>query len=200
MSDTTAKIRAKGLDSTGVTEEIANQLYAHKGRHYMAIVEFKVEERHEKADGTRKVDLILTQVEPAVSDDMAEHLREISRTCYFNRGTGDQPTLTGHEEPTVEGVMKAGAKHRPHPFLPVDATIDNPICDVCGALETAPVHSTQDALPEADDEPEGEDQDDEKGYEPDTSARAMLDDEADEDSEEDDLTPAAGNPFTVVPG
>lgn len=162
MPDTTARIRAKGLDSTGVTEDIANQLFTKKGSHHMAIVEYRVEETHEKADGTRKVDLILTQVEPAVSDDMDDHLREIVRTCYFNRGTGDQPTLNdGSNEPTVDAVLAAGARHRPHPFLPVDASDDHPICDVCGNLETAPVHSTQDTLDDPDDdEDQGSDEED----------------------------------------
>jgi hypothetical protein len=200
MTDTTAKIRAKGLDSTGVTEEIASQMYATKGRHYMAIVEVRVEERHEKADGTRKVDLILTQVEPATSEDLAEHLRELTRTLYYNRGlNGHTGTIGGgNDEPTVEGVMNAGARHRPHPFLPVNAgENDQPICDVCGQLETAPVHSTQDALPDGDDEPDDQDdaelEDDEISDEIDAAY-----DEPDDD--EEDLTPTAGNPFTVVPG
>jgi hypothetical protein len=150
MPETTAKIRAKGLDTTGVTEDIANQMYAHRGKHYMAIVEVKVEETHEKADGTKKVDLILTQVEPAASDDLDEHLRELVRTLYYNRGTGDQPTLgQGTDEPTVEKVLAAGAKHRPHPFVSGGVGDDDkPICDVCGLLEAAAVHSAQGTLPD----------------------------------------------------
>lgn len=156
MSDTTAKIRSKGLDATGVTEDIADELYAHKGRHYMAIVELKVDETHENAEGKRKVDLVLAQVEPAMDEQLAEHLRELQRTVYLNRQhVGAQlaidQELTG-DEPTVEGVVAAGAPMRPHPFLPVDATQDNPICDVCGLVETAPRHSAQDTLPEHDDE------------------------------------------------
>jgi len=163
MPDTTAKIRAKGLDATGVTEDLANQMHARRGKHYMAIVEVKVEETHEKSDGTKKVDLILTQVEPATTADLEEHLRELTRTLYYNRGTGDQPTLpAGTDEPTVEGVLAAGAKHRPHPFLPVDASQDNPICDVCGHLETAPVHSTQATLEQDDDEPDTDAEEDER--------------------------------------
>lgn len=161
MPDTTAKIRAKGLDTTGVTEDIANQMYAHKGKHYMAVVEFKVDATHETAEGKRAVDLILTQVEPAASEDMDEHLRELVRTCYYNRGTGDQPSLpTGSDEPTVDKVLAAGAKHRPHPFTPVDATLDFPICDVCGSLEAAAVHSTQDTLDDDEDDLEDDDVDD----------------------------------------
>lgn len=157
MTDTTAKIRAKGLDATGVTEEIANQMYTRKGAHYMAIVEFKVEERHEKADGTKKVDLVLTQVEPAIDETLEDHLRELTRTLHFNRAIdADQPTLDGGDgiNPKVGDVIKAGHQHRPHPFLPVDASDDNGICDVCGLINVAGVHSTQGFLPDGDEDEE----------------------------------------------
>jgi hypothetical protein len=90
MPDTTAKIRSKGLDATGVTEELAEKLFAHKGKHLMAIVELKVDEIHDKTDGKQRVDLVITQVEPA--DDsttegkmLEDHLRELTRTTYYNR-------------------------------------------------------------------------------------------------------------------
>lgn len=157
MTDTTAKIRAKGLDATGVTEDIATDMYTHKGRHYMAIVELKVEERHEKADGTKKVDLVLTQVEPAMDDDLAEHLRELTRTLYYNRGLdGHTGSTTEGQERTTADVLASGQGHRPHPFLPVDAADEHPICDVCGKAEAAAVHSTQDVLPDDEEEPDDE--------------------------------------------
>jgi len=166
MPDTTAKIRAKGLDTTGVTEEIASQLFTQVGRHYMAIVEFKVEEPHgPNGEGKRRVDLVLTQVEPAVDDSLAEHLRELTRTLYYNRNldghTGTTLT-TGSDEPTVEAVLAAGAKHRPHPFVSGgvgDTDGPNPgkpICDVCGLLEAAAVHSAQDTLPDPFEIPAGD--------------------------------------------
>jgi len=95
MSDTHAKIRAKGLDATGVTEDLADQMYRSKGAHYMAIVEIRVDETHENAEGKRKVDLILTQVEPSTSPTLDDHLRELTRTLYYNRQTaaGAQPVL-----------------------------------------------------------------------------------------------------------
>jgi hypothetical protein len=111
VPDTTAKIRAKGLDATGVTEELARQMHAHKGKHYMAIVELKVEEVHEKADGTAKVDLVLTQVEPATDTRLEDHLRELQRTVYFNRQLGDDQPLSDDDgpDPKIKDVIGQGA-------------------------------------------------------------------------------------------
>lgn len=162
MPDTTGTINAKKLGNTGFTEALVDKLYSQVGRHHMAIVDLQVV-NHSGPDieGKRTVSLVIDTIEPAVTEDMAEHLRELMRTVYYSRGVGDQLTLaTGSDEPTVEGVLAAGAKHRPHPFLPVDATLDNPICDVCGHLETAPVHSTQDTLDEDSDGDEDDAEDD----------------------------------------
>ncbi len=144
MTDYTAQIKAKGLDSTGVTEDIARQLYSNLGRHEMFIVEGRVDARTEGNDGTHKVQLSLTLVEPAVNAEVAEHLRELARTLYQNRALSDGQLAIDHsldDEPTVDQVVNAGAKHRPHPFLPDDAAKDTPICDVCGFLQEAAVHA-----------------------------------------------------------
>jgi hypothetical protein len=141
MTETAAKVRAKGLDATGVTEEIASTLYANKGKRIMAIVELHAVERHEKADGTRRVDLVLEQVEPATDDTLAEHLRELTRTLYQNRAITDgQDALDDTLTPDLKDAIAAGAQHRPHPFLPTDAAADNPTCEVCGLAEAAAVH------------------------------------------------------------
>jgi hypothetical protein len=148
-SDYTAKIRAKGLDATGVTDQLAGEMYRNKGRHYMAIVEVKVDETHEKADGTRKVDLVLTQVEPATNIDLEEHLRELTRVGYFNRQKSDGQMAIDDSlgsERTVADVVASGRSLRPHPFLPDDVAKDNPICDVCGGIEASAVHSAQEVL------------------------------------------------------
>lgn len=141
MTDTTAKIRAKGLDATGVTEEIASTLYANKGKRVMAIVELHAVERHEKADGTRRVDLVLEMVEPATDDNLTDHLRELTRTMYQNRAIADgQLAIEDSLTPSIEDAVSAGAQHRPHPFLPVDATVEDGICDVCGLVQKVGVH------------------------------------------------------------
>lgn len=111
MPDTTAKIRAKGLDTTGVTEELANQMFAHPGKHYMLIVEAKVEEVHRKVDGTQRVDLVLTQVEPATDERLDEHLRELTRTLYYNRGLNDAQPQLGDDngpDPKISDVIRDG--------------------------------------------------------------------------------------------
>lgn len=159
-ADYTAKIRAKGLDATGVTEQLAGEMFRNKGRHYMAIVELRVDETHEKADGARKVDLILTQVEPATSTDLEEHLRELTRVGYLNRQQSDgQLAIDASlgQERTVADVMASGKSMRPHPFIAVDASQDNPICDVCGGIEASAVHSTQEVLDEPDEPSEDPD-------------------------------------------
>jgi hypothetical protein len=116
MTDFTAKIRAKGLDGTGVDENLAREMFTAKGKHYMAIVELKVDEIHEKVDGQRRVDLVITQVEPATSKDLDDHLRNITRTTYQNRALKSEDAQLQIEtaedlEPTVEQVIAAGQQH-----------------------------------------------------------------------------------------
>ncbi|MBA2952140.1 hypothetical protein GON03_19175 [Nocardioides sp. MAH-18] len=157
MTDTQATINSKGLDGTGITEDIAAELFHKVGTHVMAIVDLQVVDKHgPSVKGKRKVTLVIDGIEPALDDTLAEHLRELQRTVYLNRKHADgqlaiDQELTG-DEPTVEGVVAAGAAHRPHPFLPVDASEDNPICDVCGLLEAAARHSVQDLLPDDGDD------------------------------------------------
>jgi hypothetical protein len=149
VTDCTAKIRAKGLDATGVTEEIASTLYANKGKRVMAIVELHAVERHEKADGTRRVDLVLEQVEPATDNSLSEHLRELTRTLYQNRAQADgQQALDDTLVPDLKDAIAAGTQHRPHPFLPTDAAADNPSCEVCGLADVAPIHADRDTVPD----------------------------------------------------
>lgn len=116
MTDFTAKIRAKGLDGTGVDENLVREMFTTKGKHYMAIVELKVDETHEKVDGQRRVDLVITQVEPATSKDLDDHLRNITRTTYQNRALKSEDAQLQIEtaedlEPTVEQVIAAGQQH-----------------------------------------------------------------------------------------
>lgn len=121
MTDTTAKIRAKGLDGTGVTEEIASTLYANKGKHVMAIVELKAVERHEKADGTRRVDLAVEMVEPANSDELADHLRNLASVAYQNRAITDtQQALDDSLTPDLKDAVAAG-QQQANPFEITDA-------------------------------------------------------------------------------
>lgn len=109
MTDTTAKIRAKGLNATGVTEDIATRLADAESGHLIAVVELKVEEVHKKVDGDRRVDLVITTLEPAVDKIAEDHLREFQRALYYNRAVDEaQPTLDDGPEPTVNEVLGRG--------------------------------------------------------------------------------------------
>jgi hypothetical protein len=112
---TTAKIRAKGLSATGMTEELATKLYHQPGGRIMAIVELKVDETHEKADGDQKVDFIITELEPVVdvnlNGQIEEHVRELQKVLYDNRRRlerGDDQLPIDDDGPGVEGLLQQG--------------------------------------------------------------------------------------------
>lgn len=204
--DYAASITTTGLDGTGLTDEITRKLYSRRGSKYMAIVELVVDVTSDKRDGTHKVQLAIAGLEVVVdSPDMDEHLRGIQRTLHQNRGIHEgQLAIEDSLEPTVKDHIERGAMHRPHPFLPVDAADDNPICDVCGGLETAPVHNDDSDTWDTDDEDaDDEDADDEhEGPGP----TGELDDDQDDDQDDEDEATDPGptiptqrtNPFTVA--
>jgi len=160
VPDTTAKIRSKGLDSTGVTEEVAAQMYNSLGRYTMAIVELKHEDHGKNAEGKRRVELVITMVEPALDSTTEDHLRELTRVLDYNRRlqSPDQelPIDRDANEPTVEGVIAANKKLEPHDFVDAGADGDGfDTCDVCGDPQTAPIHhidQAPDTGPDPDDD------------------------------------------------
>lgn len=174
MTDTTAKIRAKGCENTGITEEIANKMFHAVGSHYMAIVELEVAEPHgPTTDGKRRVDLTLTQVWPAEDDNLNDHLRELTRVLHQNKGIvgadGTRQQILLEEgsdgrdgvEPTVDQVIAANPGLKPHPYvssqLAIDDTENGPVCDVCGKTEADRIHHMPAANPFAVDEDPDED-------------------------------------------
>ena len=109
MTDTTAKIKAKGCQSTGITEEIAIKLHDQLDKKIIAVVELKSSSRTEKADGKQIVDLEILSVEPATEHLAEDHLREFARALYYNRAVDEQqPTLDDGPEPTVKDVLGRG--------------------------------------------------------------------------------------------
>jgi hypothetical protein len=144
--DYVAKIRAKGCASTGITEDIAREMHSRKGAHYMAIVELKVDETHEKAEGQNKVDLVITQIELATERILDDHLRELHRDKYKNRALHSEDAQLQIEtasdlEPSVEDIIAAReaaeAADRPHPFTD-DGTGD---CEICDGPKGNPIHA-----------------------------------------------------------
>ncbi|WP_154402722.1 hypothetical protein [Nocardioides speluncae] len=164
MTDTTAKIRAKGLESTGVTEEIANQMFTQVGRHFMAIVEMRVEEPHgPNAEGKRRVDLILTQVEPCNDDNLDSHLRELCRGLHYNRKLHDadqQLEIDTQDdiEPKVADVIAAGKAQHADLFAVPEPPADEDEPDEPDDEEPADEPDEEGAVwVERPDEPEEED-------------------------------------------
>lgn len=117
MSDTTAKIRAKGLQSTGVTEDLARRMYANGG-HYLAIVDLKVARTIENLDeGTDAVELVIDAIEPVVDGKLdgtlVDHVRNIQAALYRNRKLheeGEELPLGDQDGPTpsVKDVLAQG--------------------------------------------------------------------------------------------
>lgn len=117
QKDYKAKIRGKStVSGTGLTEDVAKTLYAHKGRRIMAIVELEVEETHENKDGDRKVDLVIVGCEPIdYGSELENHARELQRATYQRRKLNgpDQPLEIDSKddlEPDVADVIARG-KH-----------------------------------------------------------------------------------------
>lgn len=107
MNDTTAKILAKGCQSTGITEELAGRLHDQLGKKVMAVVELESTSRTEHTDGKETVQLRILSVEPAVEQIADDHLRTFQRALFVNRARDEgQPTLDGDEpSPSVADVV-----------------------------------------------------------------------------------------------
>ena len=102
MPETTAKIRAKGLATTGVSEDLAQHMFNQgAGQYHMAIVELMTVEPHgPTAEGKRRIDLVLTQVEPATTIEAERVLRDLARAIAMARRVEDgQLTLDGTNNP-----------------------------------------------------------------------------------------------------
>lgn len=172
--DITARIAAKGTKATGITEDDARALHRHLGTKRMAIVELTSAAKTEKADGSESVTINIVNVELAPTPATEDHLRELQRAFYYERQLEDgQRALDDSISPKVNDVLAQGERFRPHPFLPADASLQNPKCEVCSASEADAIHDqhreqpalplTDDALDE-EDEPHGYDDPDQTGY------------------------------------
>lgn len=156
----TAKIAAKGTKATGITEDDARALHRHLGTKRMAIVELTSSAKTEKADGSESVTINIVNVELAPTPATEDHLRELQRAFYYERQLEDgQRALDASIEPKVNDVLMQGERFRPHPFLPTDAALANPLCEVCGNVQNTTSHTEYSdqlalTLPDQDDDDE----------------------------------------------
>lgn len=141
---TTAKIAAKGCQGTGITEDLASTLHDQLGKTIVAVVELTAEARSEKRNGDESVVLNIGTIEVAPNGMTADHLRDLARSFHYERRLAeDGPTLTGDDgpEPKVADILAAGERYKPHPYIASGLSLDDEAeCDVCGHLETNPVH------------------------------------------------------------
>lgn len=155
----TAKIAAKGLDTTGVTEDharslVVSHLRGGSGNHHsLYIVEGKTKRVITDDEGNQQVVLVLTQVEP-VPHEQEDTVREFMRAIYRTRpevegqevlkGTADGPTVADaaqglaaqvqrDDSGNVTGVWD-GSMDGDLPPLPDDAYPDGaePLEQSCG--------------------------------------------------------------------
>lgn len=134
--------------SKGIGGPLAQKMARSQGSRFMVVAEIEVGTIH-KAPDQDLVDLVVTQFWPAEDTILDDHLRGITRTLHRQNGfnaaaaDGQQQLPLGDQgsEPTVEGVVAAGGRFRPHPYIASTlSTDDNSICDVCGLLADAAPH------------------------------------------------------------
>jgi hypothetical protein len=145
MTDTSAKLKGRELATLGVTPDLAKEMYAHKGKHYMVIAEVAVDARHDAK--AKVVDLAVESLEVATTDEVVDYLRNLANTIYQNRGvTEAQQALDDSLTPSLADALAAGQQHVAHPVLPDDAAKDNPLCEVCARVQADPLHADRAAL------------------------------------------------------
>lgn len=146
MADTkkfTAKIRSKGLDSTGVTEELARNMAVSLGSHTLAIVDLAHATTTTDADGHTQVALVIDQCEP-VPAHLEDRLREFQRALYRQRpevmgqaalrGVDDGPT----PDAALDGVTATIERDDSNVITGIwDGNPDTPLTDDADALQEA---------------------------------------------------------------
>lgn len=146
--DYTASVRRKGLENTGVTQDIAKKMFNTQGRSTLAIVELRHKRKIDDDDTGRGVELVIEALEPSQETSLDDHLRQLMRTMHQNRvlHSEDQALdiqVEGDLEPSVDAVIaaqKAHAAGEPHIFEPGEADEDGGTC-WCGEGFEADVHA-----------------------------------------------------------
>jgi len=118
VTDTaTAKIASvnKPENIGGLSQELAARLWDQLGSTHLAIVELKVADHTEDADGDKGIKLQITHLEPVNGHpDVADHLRELQRALYRTRSPQADIESFDDIEPTVGDVLQHGRAHLDH--------------------------------------------------------------------------------------
>jgi hypothetical protein len=106
----TAKIRTRGCDNTGVTEQVAKEMFRNMGGTTLAIVELEHVRQINESSGDHKVELTLGFIEPVAPGSKTEDVvRELSRALYRDRRgqDGELPGTEGAGERSTDDVTAA---------------------------------------------------------------------------------------------
>lgn len=109
MPDTTGRIRAKALDTTGMTEEMLQKDWRHgAGKTRMAVVELRTVEPHgPNLDGKRRIDYVIESIEP-VPGEHENTVREFQRGLFLSRPEQEgQATLAGTAGENADALASA---------------------------------------------------------------------------------------------
>ena len=119
MSTYNATINAKGCDKTGITEDLAAQLFNGGRSTILVIAELSVVKDHTNhVTGAKGVQLMIDTIEPVVCATNSEveeradnDIRRVMRALYMNRATanGDAELPLGDQsdEPVLADVLAA---------------------------------------------------------------------------------------------
>lgn len=111
MPDTTGRIRAKALDTTGMTEAMLDKDWsAGAGRTRMAVVELRTVEPHgPNLDGKKRIDYVIESIEPVPSAH-EDRVREFQRGLFLARPEVEgQAVLSGTAGESSDTLDNAAA-------------------------------------------------------------------------------------------
>ena len=111
MPDTTGRIRAKALDTTGMTEAmLVKDWSGGAGRTRMAVVELRTVEPHgPNLDGKKRIDYVIESIEP-VPPAHEERVREFQRGLFLARPEVEgQAVLSGTAGEASDALDAAAA-------------------------------------------------------------------------------------------
>lgn len=127
--DYSARLKAKGLDGTGVTEDVAKAMSRTLGKHTILIVEVKHDELVQKADGGRQVKLAATHVQ-VVTEAQEPVLRRLMAARHHETDpvANGQGVLTGTgEQESSDDVTAELARHINEDGTVWDGSTDGPL-------------------------------------------------------------------------
>jgi hypothetical protein len=111
MPDTTGRIRAKALDTTGMTEAMLDKDWSSgAGRTRMAVVELRTVEPHgPNLDGKKRIDYVIESIEP-VPAAHEDRVREFQRGLFLARPEVEgQAVLSGTAGESSDALETAAA-------------------------------------------------------------------------------------------